>query len=151
VVVGVEVVIGALIAWAVGKARRAGKALDGIADDVVDAGAAKVRDVVLAKLGDDSAVRKLAEEAAETGEVSERTRTRVALAVEDAADEDDRFAAALEAALAEASRSGGVVATHGGTVVSGSAQARDHGIAIGGVGRDAHIGQPRDPQAPDRA
>ncbi|WP_206786660.1 hypothetical protein [Amycolatopsis sp. MtRt-6] len=149
--VGVEIVIGALIAWAVGKARRAGKALDGIADEVVDAGAAKVRDVVLAKLGDDSAVQKLAAEAAETGEVSERTRTRVALAVEDAADEDERFAAALEAALAEASRPGGVVATDGGTAVSGTAHAHDQGIAIGAVGRDVHFGQPRDPQAPDRA
>ncbi|HET6710354.1 hypothetical protein [Amycolatopsis sp.] len=148
--VGVEIVIGALIAWAVGKARRAGKALDGIADEVVDAGAAKVRDVVLAKLGDDSAVQKLAVEAAETGEVSERTRTRVALAVEDAADEDEQFAAALEAALAEANRSGGVVIC-GGTTVSGTATAHDQGIAIGTVGHDVHFGQPRDPQAPDRA
>jgi hypothetical protein len=151
VVVGVEVVIGTLIAWAVGKARRAGKALDGLADEVVDAGAAKVRDVVLAKLGDDSSVRKLAEEAAETGEVSERTRKRVALAIEDAADEDRQFAEALEAALAEAGRHGGAVASHGGTAVSGNAEARDHGIAIGGVGRDVNFGQPRDPQAPDRA
>lgn len=149
--VGVEIVIGALIAWAVGKARRAGKALDGIADEVVDAGAAKVRDVVLAKLGDDSAVQKLAAEAAETGEVSPRTRKRVALALEEAANEDEQFAAALESALAEASGPGGVVATHGGTAVSGTAHAHDQGTAIGVVVRDVHFGQPRDPQAPDRA
>ncbi|MDS0137865.1 MULTISPECIES: hypothetical protein [unclassified Amycolatopsis] len=148
--VGVEVVIGALIAWAVAKARRAGKALDGIADDVVDAGAAKVRDVVLTKLGDDSSVQKLAAEAAETGEVSERTRKRVELALEAAADDDARFAEALKTALAEARPQGGVVASHGGIAVSSTAEAHDHGTAFGTVGRDVNFGQPRDPRTPDR-
>ncbi|WP_410614038.1 hypothetical protein [Amycolatopsis sp. lyj-109] len=147
--VGVEVVIGALIAWAVAKARRAGKALDGIADDVVDAGAAKVRDVVLTKLGGDPSVQKLAAEVAETGKVSERTRTRLELALEDAIDDDAQFADALKNALAEVHPQGGVVASHGGTAVSGTAEAHGHGIAVGAVGHDVHFGQPRDPQAPD--
>lgn len=148
--VGVEVVIGALIAWAVAKARRAGKALDVIADDVVDAGAAKVRDVVLTKLGGDSSVQKLETEVAETGEVSERTRKRVELALEDAVDDDAQFAEALKTALSEARTQGGAVASHGGIAVSGTAEAHGHGIAIGAVNRDVNFGQPQGPQAPDR-
>ncbi|WP_410596215.1 hypothetical protein [Amycolatopsis sp. lyj-23] len=146
--IGVEVVLGALIAWAPAKARRAGKALDGIADEAVDAGAAKVRDVVLKKLDGDPSVRKLAAEVAETGEVSERTRKRVELALEDAVDEDRQFADALKTALAEA-RSSGTAASHGGVAVVGTAEARDHGIAFGAVGRDVHVGRPRAPRAPE--
>lgn len=152
---GFEVVLGALIAWAVAKVRRAGKTLDGVADEVVDAAAArtrdKIRDVVLAKLAGDSAVRKLEEEVAETGEVSERTVRRVRDAVEAAADDDARFRAELEAAIAEAQQHGGSVAMHEGRIVHGTAQASGGGIAVGAVGGDANVGQPPGPRQPDRA
>jgi hypothetical protein len=149
---GLEVVVGFLIAWAVGKARRAGKELDGVADQVVDASAVRLRDVLLRKLGGDSAVRRLELEAAETGEVGDRTRQRVALALEDAVEQDAEFAEELEGALAEAERNGGLLATTGGTVVSGTAHATGMGsVAIGAVGRDATIGRAPDPHGPDRA
>jgi hypothetical protein len=75
---GLEVAVGFLIAWAVGKARRAGKQLDGVADQVVDASAVRLRDVLLRKLGGDSAVQRLQLEAAEGGDVSDRTKQRAA-------------------------------------------------------------------------
>src|SRR5689334_15664251 len=140
---GLEVVVGFLIAWAVGKARRAGKELDGVADQVVDASAVRLRDVVLRKLGGDSAVQRLELEAAETGEISDRTQQRVTLALEDAVEQDAQFADELKGALAEAERNGGLVATSGGTVVSGTANASGTGsVAIGAVGRDANLRQP---------
>ncbi|WP_143264021.1 chromosome partitioning protein [Amycolatopsis kentuckyensis] len=148
---GVEVVLVALVAWAVGKARRAGKTLDGVVDEVIDAGAArardKVRDVVLNKLGSDSAVKKLETEISETGQVSERTQRRVTDAVEDAVEDDESFAAQLKAALTEAEQYPALVATQGGTVVSGTATASGQGsVAIGAAGRDATVMQPRDPR-----
>jgi hypothetical protein len=152
---GIEVVLVALAAWAVSKARTAGKALDGIVDAAIDAGASrardKVRDVVLGKLETDSAIQKLAAEVAETGDVSERTRRRVTEAIEDAADCDPAFAASLQEALSTAEQHPVLVAAWGGTSVSGTAAANSPGsIAIGAVGRDAIIGQPQDPRQPDR-
>jgi hypothetical protein len=148
---GLEVAVGFLIAWAVGKARRAGKQLDGVADEVVDASAGRLRDVLMRKLGKDSAVERLRREAARPEGVSDRTTQRVRLALEDAVEHDRGFAAELESALAEAAENGGLVATSGGTAVSGTATASGGGIAIGAVGRDANIGQPPDPHRPDRA
>jgi hypothetical protein len=148
---GLEVAVGFLIAWVVGKARRAGKQLDGVADQMVDASAVRLRDVLLRKLGGDSSVQRLQLEAAETGEVSDRTRQRVTLALEDAVEQDTQFAAELESALAEAEKNGALVATSGGTVVSGTANATAPGsVAIGAVGRDANLGQAPDPHRPDR-
>jgi hypothetical protein len=148
---GLEVAVGFLIAWAVGKARRAGKQLDGVADQVVDASAVRLRDVLLRKLGGDSAVQRLQLEAAETGQVSDRTQQRVTLALEDAVDQDSQFADELKVALAEAEKNGGLVATTGGTVISGTANATGtSSVAIGAVGRDANVGQAPDPHRPDR-
>ena len=144
--------VGFLIAWGVGKARRAGKELDGVADQVVDATAVRLREVVLRKIGADSAVQRLELEAAETGEVSDRTQQRVTLALEDAIEQDPQFADELKTALAEAEKNGGLVATSGGTVVRGTAHATGaNSVAIGAVGRDANLGQSPDPHRPDRA
>jgi hypothetical protein len=149
---GLEVAVGFLIAWAIGKARRAGKQLDGVADQVVDASAVRLRDVLLRKLGGDSAVQRLQLEATETGEVSDRTQQRVTLALQDAADQDEQFADELRDALAQAEKNGALVATSGGTVISGTANATGTGnIAIGAVGRDANLGRTPDPHRPDRA
>ncbi|WP_116206476.1 chromosome partitioning protein [Amycolatopsis circi] len=150
---GFEVVLGALIAWAVGKARRAGKTLDGVADEVVDAAAAKARakvlELVLGKVGTDSAVAKLDEEVTASGQVSKLTRTRVELAVTAAGQDDPDFAAALTAAVAEVERHGGVVAAHGGTVITGTAATSGSGDAFGAVGSVTKVAMP-DPQRPGR-
>jgi hypothetical protein len=149
---GLEVAVGFLIAWAIGKARRAGKQLDGVADQIVDASAARLRDVLLRKLGNDSAMQRLQLEAVETGRVSDRTQQRITLALEDAVEQDTEFANELTSALAQAEKNGALVATSGGTVISGTATATGQGsVAIGAVGRDANMGQAPDPHRPDRA
>jgi hypothetical protein len=112
-VVGLEVAVGFLIGWFARKAGRAGKRLDGMADEVSDALLDKLHDVVMGKLGGDSALAQLEAEVAETGEAGTRTQTRVRLALEEAAEQDKAFAADLDGALA--------------TLRTG-----DHGIAIGG-------------------
>ncbi|HLS75731.1 MAG TPA: hypothetical protein VK083_02925 [Nocardia sp.] len=95
----VEMLVGVLIAWAAGKASRVGGRLDQLTDEALDHGVERVRDLVLARLGADTAVRRLLEEARETeGEVSNRTRHEAAKAIEDAAARDDVLAAALREA-----------------------------------------------------
>jgi tetratricopeptide (TPR) repeat protein len=110
--VGIEVVLGALIDWANDKASRADKVFDGDVDLVVDAGVAEARakvvDVLPGKLKTDSAVQKLAAEVAVCGEVSRLTQLRVKLAVQAAEADDEHFAAALGAVLAD-------VQSHGAT------------------------------------
>jgi hypothetical protein len=113
---GLEVAVGILIAWVVSKARRAGKQFDGVADQVLDATAIRVKDLLLTKLGADSAVHQLQLEAAEKGEVSDRTRKRVEMALDEAVEQDSDFATELKSALTTA---GSVVATDGGIVVTG--------------------------------
>ncbi|MFJ7211483.1 hypothetical protein [Amycolatopsis sp. NPDC098790] len=151
---GFEVVLGALIAWAAGKARRAGKTLDGVANDVIDAVTAKARarvlKLVLSKIGTDSALVKLEAEVAAIGEVSELTRTRVELAVTAAQQDDPDFAAALATAVAEAERHGGMVATQGGTVITGTATTTGPGDAFGAVGSVTKVVAPG-PRTPGRA
>jgi hypothetical protein len=100
--VGLEVVVGFLVAWAVAKARRVAQRADGVVDTALDAGVDRVRDMITTKLAGDSALERLQIEAAESGEVSERTRTRVALALADAADRDPEFAERLQAAMKQA-------------------------------------------------
>ncbi|MER7859693.1 hypothetical protein ABTX61_11350 [Amycolatopsis japonica] len=148
---GLEVVVGFLIAWAVGKARRAGKRVDGVTDQVIDATAARLRDVLLNKLGGDSAIQTLQLEADESGEVSDLTQQRVTLAIEDAVKRDTQFASELRSALAEAEKGGSLLAASAEQAVSGSATATGSGgVAIGIVGRDATFGNNPDPRGPDR-
>ncbi|EWC61984.1 hypothetical protein UO65_2695 [Actinokineospora spheciospongiae] len=107
-----EVVVGMVIAWVVAKARRAANRGDGVVDSAIDAAVDRVGELVQAKLGGDPAVRRLELEAAESGEVTERSRTRVALALEDAAEDDEVFARRLAEAVAEARQvSGGPTST----------------------------------------
>jgi hypothetical protein len=130
-IVSLEVAIGFVIAWVVGKARRAGQHLDGLADDVVDAGAIRVRELVLTKLDGDSAVRRMEVEAAETGKVSDRTRQRLELALEEATEEDEKFAAELSEALTQARepRKDNSVAVTGTATATGPG-----GSAVGAIG-----------------
>lgn len=72
-VVGVEIAVGYVCAWLVGKARRVGGRVDAEVDRGLDAGVERVHQVVSRALGGDSALERAAEEA-EGGEVSVRTR-----------------------------------------------------------------------------
>lgn len=98
-VTGVELVVGYLIAWAVRKAKRVGVRTDQEVDYVLDTGMDHVHELVAGKLGNDPALRKLEAEAIESGDASQRTRTRVQLALDDAIENDPEFADALSGAL----------------------------------------------------
>jgi hypothetical protein len=132
---GVELVVTALAAWSLAKARRAARRADGIVDDVIDTGLEKVHDIVLAKLGDDDAIAKLELEAATTAEVSARTRERAGVVLAEAVESDADFAAALAAAMSELRSSPEPAA---GQSVSGTV--RGSNIMIGGnVGGSVNI------------
>ena len=142
---GVEVVLGALIAWAIAKARRVGREADEIADEVIDAGAARVHDLVMAKLGADPALAKLEIEASRTEAVSERTLDRARLAIEDAIEEDHEFATELAAAVAQLRPEADRTPTITRQSVSGKVTGPN--IMVGGnLGGSVHIGvdQPRE-------
>jgi hypothetical protein len=131
----IEMAVGMLVAWLARKAGRAGKHLDGITDSALDAGAEKLHALVLAKLGADPALAKLTAEATETGDAGERTKARVQLALEDAAEDDKQFAAALTALVPTS-----------GSVTVGDVSADRGGIAIGGVtGGSVTIDNPSKP------
>ncbi|OLR93765.1 hypothetical protein [Actinokineospora bangkokensis] len=100
---GVEVVVGMLIAWVAAKARRAAQRADGVVDDAIDKGVEKVGELVLGKLGGDSAVEQLQLEAA-GGEdrVDELTKQRVDLSLQAACKSDPEFAARLAEAVEQA-------------------------------------------------
>jgi hypothetical protein len=137
--VGLEVAVGFLIAWFARKAGRAVRRLDGTADAVVDAGADRLYEVVTAKLGDDSALKQLAIEAAATGDAAPRTQDRVRLALEDAAEQDPAFAADLQNAMAP------LQAGHHGAVIGGDVRG---GIVIGNVSGSVSFGERPDPSEP---
>ena len=103
---GVEVAVGFLIAWAVKKANRVGTRADAIVDDVIDRGLDRVHDVVSNKPGEDPALAQLESEAAHTATVSQRTRTRVELALEEAAEQDPQFGQHLHVAVEHARSAG---------------------------------------------
>jgi len=105
--VGLELVAGYLVAWAVRKGARVGKRLDGQADEIIDLELDRLHDVVTAKLGLDPALEKLELEAAQGQQPSERTLRRVQDAVEEATEEDPQFKALLEAVLAKVEEAGG--------------------------------------------
>ena len=69
----------------------------------MDAGLDRLHELVARKLEADPALAKFESEA-QGGEISERTRTRVALALEDAVEADPEFAAAVEDAAGELER-----------------------------------------------
>ncbi|MEV7092707.1 hypothetical protein AB0M80_07655 [Amycolatopsis sp. NPDC051045] len=138
---GIEVAVGMLIAWVVRKARRAGTRADQIADEAIDVGLARVHEVIVGKLGGDPSLARLEREALDAGQVSDRTRTRVQLALQDAAEDDPKFAQALKQALQQA-EDANVSKTVG--------HITGRGVAVGGevsgvvsTGDDATINQHR--------
>jgi hypothetical protein len=72
-VTGVEVAVGFLVTWVLGRASRAARRADAVADQVVDTGVDKLGRLILDKLGTDPAVERLQVEAGEQGRVSDRT------------------------------------------------------------------------------
>lgn len=145
--IGFETVVGFLIAWAVRKAGRLGKRVDTEVDQAMDAGLDRLHDVVAAKLGQDPALAKLRTEAEESGAVGARTKTRVQMALEEATEQDQSFAEALDAALGRLQRDvDKVSAGDRGVAVSGGVHAADGGVAIGGMtGGSVSFRERRDP------
>ncbi|WP_344846152.1 hypothetical protein [Kribbella ginsengisoli] len=116
-----DVVVGFLVAWAAGKARRVAKIVDGLTDDALDAAGERVWKVVAPKLGVDPSIQRLTAEARDAGEATPGARADAVRALQAAAAADPHFAAELAAALPAAERSAstpsnsGVIAT-GNTV-----------------------------------
>jgi hypothetical protein len=137
---GLEVAVGLLIAWFARKAGRAWKRVDGMTDEAMDAGLDKLHDVVIAKLGGDSAINQLETEVAETGEAGTRTQTRVRLALEEAVEQDKAFAADLESALA-------TLRTGDHSIAVGRDVRADSGIVIMQTGGTVSLERP-DPPGP---
>ncbi|MFE5566635.1 hypothetical protein ACFQ68_16735 [Amycolatopsis japonica] len=116
---------------------------------MTDKAGARVRELILRRLGGDSAVRQLVSEA-EHGEVGERTRRRAELALEDAVARDALFAEEFQAAMSAANAQFGSALGHNHTVtINGSAYASG-GISFGAVGRDVVMPTMPVPGSPDR-
>ncbi|MGW4356305.1 hypothetical protein ACWELJ_29885 [Nocardia sp. NPDC004582] len=98
---GMEVVVGLVIAWAIGKARRVGQRIDGLTDEALDRAVDRVWTVVSQALGDDPAVERLVREARDTGTASAEARHQAQVALEAAARRDPSFATALRTAIAD--------------------------------------------------
>lgn len=151
----VEFAVGYLFAWIVRKGRRVAGRLDGEADRALDAGMERLHAVVSAKIGDDSALGQLDREAcAGQEEPGERTRQRVVLALEDAAEGDPAFALALEEAVTAvrdaAPPASAVVATGGAVAAGGDVRIHaDNGSFAAGVVHGGVALPPRSP-APDQ-
>ncbi len=123
---GIEIAVGYLFNWAVRKGSRVAKRADAEFDTVLDASMDKLHTLVADKLTTDPGLRKLEQEAAAgRDQPSDRTRQRVLLALEDAAEEDPGFADALRQAVARIPSAPGASAT-----------ATDGGVA---AGRDIRV------------
>jgi hypothetical protein len=146
VVVGLELVVGWLAAWAWGKARRVAGRADAEVDRALDAGMDRLHELVSGKLGDDPALARLEDEAGQDLEAvsaSPRTRQRVELALAEAVESDTDFAARLAELVAQL-RQAGVASPEVTTVTAantGPAVATRGGVAVSGaVGGDVSTG-----------
>jgi len=126
-VVGLELVAGYLVAWVVRKGRRAGEGLDAEVDHAMDLGLDRLHEVIVDKLGEDPAVTELEVQAAQDGQLSERTQRRVQDAVEEAAEDDAAFAAALQAVLRELDQARGGASSVAGIDLRGAKGAEHRG------------------------
>ena len=99
---GMEVVVGFLIAWAAGRARRVGRRINGLTDQALDHAVDQVWLVIAAKLGADPAIQRLVTEARETGDASVEIRADAARVLQQTADGDPEFAARLRSAASAA-------------------------------------------------
>jgi hypothetical protein len=152
-VVEIALVTGYLVAWALRKARRVGAAVDNDVDQVIDAGLDRLHEVVSGRLGNDPALQTLAEEAANSGIVSERTRRRVDDALAEAIEKDAVFAEAVGQALStmrgRTSEGLAVASGEGALAVAGSVEiTADNGSAAALIMGDVGVGIPPDPSRP---
>lgn len=97
-----DLIIGLLIAWSLGKAHRVGMRINGLTDQALDLAVDRVWNVVSAKLGANTAITRLLSEAARTGDVSLETRAEAERVLDDAAAADPMFAEALREAASPA-------------------------------------------------
>jgi len=153
---GIEVAVGCLIAWVARKATRVGVRADTEVDQVLDAGMDKLHELITDKLGSDPALAKLRAEVERDATVTTRTRDRVRLAVEDAADSDPEFAARMDSLVARIQQAEAATALAGshGTAVAGDVtiQADDGSAAAWRMGDVSFGGGDRsDPQRPGRS
>ncbi|MFB7475201.1 hypothetical protein [Kitasatospora sp. NPDC056184] len=143
--VGVELAVGYLFAWAVGKARRVAGRVDAEVDQALDAGMDHLHEVVVSRLGaDEPALERIREEAGSgLAEPTARTREQLELALEQAAARDTGFAAALRLAV-EAVAAGARAAAgagRGGEAVSGNTFNGPTALVVGDHARqDNHFG-----------
>jgi len=101
-VTGVELAVGYVIAWAIRKAQRVAGRADGEVDQVLDAGMDRLHKLVVTRLGTDPALEQALTEAGSNQEdVTDRTRMRFLLALEEQAQQDPVFAAVLEETVAK--------------------------------------------------
>ncbi|MFJ1561545.1 hypothetical protein [Streptomyces mirabilis] len=131
-----EIAVGYLFVWAVGKARRVAGRADAEVDHALDAGMDRLHDVVASRLGSDPALERVVQEA-DSGmeEPTERTRRRLELALEDAAERDTVFAEALRQAVdyvqavsRAAGPGGGNVTYNGPTAVMNGDHNEQHNV-----------------------
>lgn len=125
-------VVGYLASWVMRKVRRAGERADGRLDEVVDARVDRLCDLVVGKLGAEPAVQQLEREAAD-GVDSERTRLRLQLAVQEAAEQDTEFADALHSLVEEIRGRSREPSGDGGVVINARADG-DARMSVQGSG-----------------
>jgi len=151
--VGIELVVGYLVAWVVRKAKRAGGQADAIVDEAMDAGMERLHRLVAEKLGNESAILQMDAEASQSGDVTDRTRTRVALALEEVTETDSTFAAAIQAAAEQVrSTEQTIVESNHGVVIGGNVQiqAKDGAAAAWHIDSVILADRQPDPSQPDR-
>lgn len=143
-----ELLAGYVVACLLRKLKRVATRTDEEIDHVVDTALDRLYAMVTEKLGTDPALARLEEEAAEDGETP-RTRQRVALAIEAAAEADPEFASRLEE-LAASLRQAGVQAGRYGVAAGGdvSIRASTHGVAAGVIHGSVSTGNPQAPDTP---
>lgn len=95
-----ELLAGYVVGYLVQKFGRVFRRADEEVDLAIDAGMDRLHEVVAERLGNEPALTQLAEET-EEGRESPRTRQRVRLALEEAAENDPAFAAELERLVGE--------------------------------------------------
>lgn len=141
--------MGLVVAWAIAKLRRVAVRADGIVDQALDTAVDRVGTLVTNHLAGDSAVAQLEIEAAEKGEVSDRTRERVRLVLEDAVEKSPEFARELDLAVATAGTAAQSAGAHG-VIINGGVTGSG-GTVIGAItGGSVGIGTPPDPPRPAR-
>jgi hypothetical protein len=150
---GIELAVGYVAAWAWRKARRVAGRADAEVDQVLDAGMDRLHQLVSSKLAGDRALAQLEAEAGanlDAESASPRTRERVRLALEDAAEADGDFAAQLAALveqLQEAKASQGVVAGDHGLAAGGDVDVHAEGGSVAGgvIHGNVNLGNPPPP------